>query len=157
MDITTAFEAVIGGSNPSEGTMKLLFVCRGNVGRSQMAAELYRAITGETALSAGTKVDDSAGQTIKDLPVGGPQMIACMNEIGIDISNNVRTQVTPELASLASHIIVMAEPDTVPDWLRTDPKTELWTVPDPKGTSAEGHTAIREEIRKLLIEYLSNA
>ena len=47
--------------------MKVLFVCRGNVGRSQMAAVLFTKYSGIKAFSAGTKVFEGENQKIKEL------------------------------------------------------------------------------------------
>ena len=122
-----------------------------------MAAELHRLITGEEARSAGTKVGERDGETLRDIKEEAWPIIECMKEIGVDVLDNVRTQVTPEIARTASRIFVMAEPETVPEWLRSDPKTEMWTVLDPKGPGVTMARKAREDIRRLILESLENA
>lgn len=111
--------------------MKTLFVCQANVGRSQVAMELYRK-SGGNADSAGTNVD-TPGLTLAERP-GAKTIIGIMRaDYGIDMLRNVRTQLTQEAAGPYDHIIVMAEKDTWPVWLKHDPRVEFWEINDPKG------------------------
>ena len=48
--------------------MKILFVCKGNVGRSQMATALFNKMSKIKASSAGTNVKEDEGQKIKEIP-----------------------------------------------------------------------------------------
>lgn len=111
--------------------MKVLFVCRANVGRSQAAMELYR-LHGGIGDSAGTRVD-VPGQQLADRPGAATILHVMLKTYGRDMSRNLRTQITPENAAGYDKLIVMAEPETIPAWLREDTKTELWHIPDPAG------------------------
>ena len=75
--------------------MKVLFVCRANIGRSQTAAGLYNMIHPSQATSAGTKVEP-IGQKLSDRP-GAANAIIAMKEIGLDMSGNTTTQVTEKM------------------------------------------------------------
>lgn len=111
--------------------MKILFVCQANVGRSQVAMELYRRTGGEAA-SAGTKVDEP-GKTLAERP-GAATIVRIMNEeFGIHMIHNVRTQITEHVAAGFDEIIVMAEKETIPNWLLNDERVIFWRVSDPKG------------------------
>jgi protein-tyrosine-phosphatase len=127
--------------------MKVLFVCRGNVGRSQIAAELFSKYSGEKASSAGTKVFDREGQKLKSLPLAEP-VIRFMKEEGIDVSENVRTQVTFEMIQDFDKVIVMAEPETIPDYLSNSEKFVYWEIEDSKGKDDKEHKKIIEIIRE---------
>lgn len=87
-----------------------------------MAQELFRQISNKhETLSAGTKVVGSEGenlhgQMIKDLPAG-ETVVLVLKEKGIDALNNKRTQLDPNLVDWADKIIVMAERESVPDYL----------------------------------------
>lgn len=41
----------------------------------------------------------------------------------------------------------MAEPETIPDWLYSDPKKAIWTVQDAKGQDIETTRIIVEQIK----------
>ncbi len=111
--------------------MNVLFVCQANVGRSQVAMELYRQRGGK-ADSAGTKVDQP-GQVLADRP-GATIIVDVMRaSYGIDMSRNTRTQITPARAAGHDKLVVMAEPETIPAWLDEDSRTLRWIVDDPKG------------------------
>jgi protein-tyrosine-phosphatase len=110
--------------------MNVLFVCRANVGRSQIAASFYGELHHADRASAGTIVDNP-GQLLKDRPQA-KNVVRVMQEHGIDMSGNVRTQIDESIVSGYDTIIVMAEPHTVPSWLEENPKTVMWSIEDPK-------------------------
>jgi protein-tyrosine-phosphatase len=125
--------------------MKILFVCRQNIGRSQMAAGLYRlSHPNDQADSAGTVVD-KPGQALKDVPA--PKTIAAMQELGVDVSNNTRQQVTPQMLDDYDKIVVMSEPQNTPDWLKVCPKAEIWDIKDTKDMDLAGARLIRDQLR----------
>jgi protein-tyrosine-phosphatase len=124
--------------------MNILFVCQANVGRSQAAMELYRQ-KGGTAESAGTKVD-TPGATLAERP-GAFNIVEIMKEdFGIDMINNVRTQINETTVDGFEKIIVMAERETVPEWLFQDKRVEFWTINDPKGQDMDTTRRIVHEI-----------
>jgi len=117
----------------------VLFACVHNAGRSQMAAALFNSLVNPTqarAVSAGT---DPGTQV-------HPEVMAVMNEVGIDLSAATPTQLTPELAGTASMLITMGCGDAcpyVPGLIRDD-----WPLADPKGKSLDEVRSIREDIRR---------
>jgi len=110
--------------------MKTLFICRANVGRSQVAMELYR-LMGMEADSAGTKVDNP-GATLSANPRSATILGVVREGYGVDMSMNVRKQLSQDLAEVFDQLVVMAEPDTVPDWLARDQRAVFWEIKDPK-------------------------
>lgn len=130
--------------------MKVLFLCQANVGRSQAAMELYRQKDG-VASSAGTRVD-TPGTTLAERP-GAVNIVQVMKEdYGIDMIRNVRIQVTEDVAKGYDKIIVMAEKDTVPEWLFQDKRSVFWTVNDPKGQDIPTTRRIVNEIKQKVDE-----
>ena len=115
--------------------MKILFVCRANVGRSQAAMAFYNLKHPGKADSAGTLVD-VPGEQLKQRG-GAANIISVMNGYGVDMSEYMRRQIDEVVADGYDKIIVMAEPETIPKWLLTNDKTVLWAVSDPKGQSVE--------------------
>lgn len=138
--------------------MKILFVCRGNVARSQMAEELLNKIApGDFEVtSAGTKLSGPE-QSIGELGPVMENVLAVMNEEGIDMSKNIRNQVTPEMADNADKIIMIIDDlDPVPDYLIDNAKVERWDVLDPKGQSLEFTRDVKNQIKNLVEGFVKN-
>jgi protein-tyrosine-phosphatase len=131
--------------------MKILFLCRANIGRSQMASKLYDNISGQKSIGAGAKVSkERQGMKIGDV-VGAENMIPCMKEVGIDITNSKIKQVTKRMVRWADKIIIMtAQEDLAEFVLDNKNKLEFWEVKDPKGTDLNGHRKTRDEITNMI-------
>lgn len=130
--------------------MKVLFVCRANSGRSQMAMELYNQLQPGEAESAGTHVDEP-GQMLKDRPTAA-SAIAAMRDIGVDMSNNTRRQLTPDMLNDYDHIVVLAEAKAIPSFLNTWPGAEMWHIEDTKRVDHNRAAQVREIIYKRVRE-----
>lgn len=125
-------------------SMKVLFICQANVGRSQTAMELYRKYGG-TADSAGTKVD-TPGLTLAERP-GAVTIVGILREdYEIDMIHNIRTQIDEDLASQYDMLVVMAELETVPSWLLNSHKAVFWKIDDPKGQDVQTTRRIVREV-----------
>jgi arsenate reductase len=109
----------------------VLFVCRHNTGRSQMAEAYLRHFAGD-----GVEVA-SAGTEAADAPNAG--VVAAMAEDGIDISNARPKLIDPSLAARADRIITMG--CDVRGVARID---DDWGLADPKGASPERVREIRD-------------
>jgi arsenate reductase (thioredoxin) len=117
----------------------VLFACVHNAGRSQVAAAWFNLLTDPTkarAISAGT---DPA-------PRVHPEVVAAMQEVGIDLSSAATSKLTSELAQRAQMLITMGCGDQCPvvPGLRRDD----WPLEDPKGQPIARVRAIRDEIRQ---------
>lgn len=112
----------------------VLFVCRHNTGRSQMAeAYLRRALGGRVEVA-------SAGTIAADVP--DPGVVAIMAEDGVDISAARPKLLDPGQAQRANRIITMGcDVEGVP---RID---DDWGLPDPKGQSPERLREIRDLVK----------
>jgi len=134
--------------------MKILFVCRGNVGRSQMAESLFKKYVpgNHEVLSCGTKLSGPE-QPIGELIPSTNNVLAVMSEEGVDVADNIRNQLTPEMVEWADRVIMITDKhDSVPDYLAGSPNLTHWELPDPKGTDLETHRKIKDEIKGLILE-----
>jgi arsenate reductase len=108
----------------------VLFVCRHNTGRSQMAEAYLRELSGGSVEVA------SAGTVPATAPE--PIVVQAMAEDGIDISKARPKLLDPQTAERADLIITMGcDVQGVP---RID---EDWGLPDPKGQPIERVREIR--------------
>jgi arsenate reductase len=104
-----------------------------------MAAALFNSLADPSrarAVSAGTE----PGSAVH------PEVVAVMNEVGIDLSVQTPSTLTQELAATADRLITMGCGDAcpyVPGAIRDD-----WPLEDPKGKSVETVRAIRDDIQR---------
>ena len=126
---------------------KVIFACVHNAGRSQMAAAFFNQLADRTkaeAISAGTE----PGLRVH------PEVLAVMQEVGIDLSNAKPQKLTQELAEDAALLITMGCGDKCPyvPGLRRDD----WPLKDPKGLPMEQVRLIRDDIQGRVLTLLSN-
>jgi arsenate reductase len=116
----------------------IIFACIRNAGRSQMAAAFFNKLADPAnarAISAGTAPGDRVH----------PEVVAVMQEEGIDLSGARPQKLTSELAVRAQLLITMGCGDEcphVPGMRRDD-----WPLEDPQGQPLDRVRAIRDEIR----------
>ena len=124
----------------------VVFACVHNAGRSQMAAAFFNQTTDASkvhALSAGTQPGDRVH----------PEVIAAMQEVGIDLSRARPQILTDQLAKSARLLVTMGCGEScpfVPGLERLD-----WPLEDPKGQSVDRVRAIRDEIRGRVVQLVS--
>lgn len=120
-------------------TDKIIWICRENIGRSQVAQALWETkYPGIASLSAGILVD-KPGQKVGERPEAAILHSLLLDEYGIDISQNKRRSIqefTPEALGKAALLVVLAEDAVITDSLREQPNTHLWEVLDMKETDS---------------------
>ena len=117
----------------------VLFACVHNAGRSQMAAAWFNLLTDPAkarAISAGTDPG----------PRVHPEVVAAMNEVGVDLSAAPPSRLTLELAQRAQMLITMGCGDQCP--VVPGLKRDDWPLEDPKGKPIARVREIRDEIRQ---------
>ena len=132
--------------------MTVLFICRANTGRSQIAETFFNKMAPEgwQAISGGTLVNNKEHKRVMDRPKIEP-LLRSMKEASFDIGRNIRKEITPEMVRSADRIVVMAEPETIPDFLRGNSNTEYWDVPDPKEVVYEEMNKVRDVIQEKVL------
>ena len=117
--------------------MTVLFLCRQNAGRSQMAQAFFeKAAPEHRALSGGS----SPAARVH------PEVVAAMREIGFDLSGRTPAKVDAAMLAKADHVVSMGCDDpAVCDY--PGRKVEDWGIPDPSGKPVEEVRAIRDLLR----------
>ena len=125
--------------------MKVLFICKANVGRSQMAEAIFDSLANgkATASSAGVDPGSYEGKRIDEI---GPNVTACMKDIGLDVSNKVSKKITKNMVNNADIVVSMVSRDVLPSYLQSTAKLILWDIKDPKLMDYAGHVEIRDQI-----------
>lgn len=123
--------------------MKVLFICEGNVTRSQIAEAIYNAKTqSHDATSAGTIAADLADRI-------GSRAAEVLRDINISADGQYSKRVTPAMVD-AADIVVLFPANETPDYVKNSPKTRFWDVSDPHYYHSEGMSfvqRVRDEIR----------
>lgn len=125
---------------------RVIFACVHNAGRSQMAAAFFNHLADSSkaeAVSAGT----APGERVH------PEVLAVMQEVGIDLNNAKPQQLTEKMAKNAQLLITMGCGDNCPyvPGLRRDD----WPLQDPKGLPTEEVRNIRDRIRRRVEELIA--
>ncbi|MGK8489096.1 arsenate reductase ArsC [Nocardia asiatica] len=123
----------------------VLFVCVHNAGRSQMAAGFLTHLAGDAieVRSAGSAPADTVN----------PAAVEAMAEVGIDISGQNPKILTPETVETSTVVITMGCGDACPYFPGVDYRD--WKLDDPAGRGIHAVRPIRDEIRTLVEDLIS--
>ena len=148
-------------------TLRIVFVCSGNICRSPLAAGLARQLLAEAEIPA---VLISAGTLGLNGRSAAPHTVTTAGEIGVDLSRHRSQGVSIALMRMADRIVVMA-PQHEDELLRSDaslrPKiVRLWDyanepgkpllthIPDPIGKDIETFRHARDLIQQALVAWV---
>jgi protein-tyrosine-phosphatase len=118
--------------------VKVIFACIHNAGRSQMAAAFFNKLA-DPAKAAAVSAGTDPGLRVH------PEVLAAMQEVGIDLGSAKPQKLTEDLAQGAQLLVTMGCGDKCPylPGLRRDD----WPLRDPKGQPVEEVRRIRDEIK----------
>jgi arsenate reductase len=125
----------------------VIFACVHNAGRSQMAAAFFNRLADPgraRAQSAGTEPGESVH----------PEVLAAMQEVGIDLSTARPQKLTAELAAGARYLVTMGCGDRCP--FVPGAEVQDWPLEDPKGKPMERVREIRDEVRQRVMELVKS-
>ena len=118
---------------------KVLFVCIGNAGRSQMA-QAFAERAGLETRSAGSRAETHLH----------PEVVEAMREIGIDLEGRVPHQLANEDVEWADVVVTMGCGDACP--VLPGKRYVDWNLQDPAGMPIEVVRQIRDKIAGLVEE-----
>lgn len=139
--------------------MKILFVCKSNQFRSQMAASIYNHLTNTAdADSAGTyvgSIEEPEGVVIEKR-FRTSDFFELMEENGMRIRNNRTKKLLPEMIEDASIVVSMAEEPFIPDFLFNSEKVIWWRVENPpfatRDISEKTYSQINNLVERLIFD-----
>ena len=135
--------------------MKILFVCKSNFARSQIAEAFLKKFSKKYEVaSAGTMVEKE--WLGKPISIFHNYVVPAMLEEGIDLSQNIPKQLTKEMVDNFDKVVVMASKDLWPDYLSKSEKVDFWDILDPRGTDLEFHRRVRNDIKNKIKSLLKN-
>jgi arsenate reductase len=118
---------------------KVLFVCIGNAGRSQMA-QAFAERAGLEVRSAGSHAEEHLH----------PEVVEAMRELGIDLEGRVPHQLSDEDVEWADLVVTMGCGDACP--VLPGKRYLDWNLQDPAGMPIEIVRQIRDRIAVLVAE-----
>jgi len=116
----------------------VLFLCKHNAGRSQMALGFFQQLVGDSAVawSGGSEPGNEVN----------PAAVAAMAERGINIAGEYPKPWTDEVIRAADVVITMGCGDACP--IFPGKRYEDWTLDDPDGMTVEQIRPVRDEIER---------
>jgi arsenate reductase len=116
----------------------VLFVCVANSGRSVMAERIFRTVAGDRhgARSAGSEPGAAPH----------PQVVAALDEIGIDARDHVPRKLDAEALAWADVAVSTCSEEVCP--VTPGVRRISWTLPDPKGLPVDEVRPIRDELER---------
>jgi arsenate reductase len=122
-----------------QAACRVIFACRGNAGRSQMAAAFFNHLADPRrarAISAGLEPSSTVELRV----------IEAMSDAGIALWPSIPRRLSPPLAMTAGHLITIGCEGECPFYAGV--KVEEWPIDDPRGLPIERVRGIRDEIRE---------
>jgi arsenate reductase len=122
---------------------KVLFVCLGNIARSQMAEAYYNYFTDSIAASSAGVLDFTPtkyGHPVKEV-------IQVMKEDNISVAQKKVKVITEKMIEDNDKIFIMCRKEECPHFLLKSNKIAFWDVEDPFDTDLNNFRKTRDKIK----------
>ena len=130
--------------------MKVLFVCKANVGRSQVAQVRFEQLSKHESYCAGIGVAESVAQRpsskLKDIRNLRP-VEYIKARLGVDHSERDRLQLTPEMIDDMDLAIIIHDKAEWPDYLKEGANVVFWDIPDTPGLDDESAGKLWDQVQ----------
>lgn len=120
--------------------MNILFICNGNVARSQEAEVFFNANTK-------TNYASSAGVNVKIGKPLDPLVIQVMGEEGYSLENYFRKFYDKKMVDAADLIVSFKPKDDLPEIIQNHGNVKYWNIPDPQHQDIKFHRRVRDEVK----------
>ncbi|MEO5498890.1 MAG: low molecular weight phosphatase family protein [Candidatus Saccharimonadales bacterium] len=128
--------------------MNILFVCNGNVARSQEAEVFFNDLSeDDIAYSCGINV--KIGKPID------PLVTEVMKESDYSMKSAVRKFIDKEMIDKADIIVSFKPENELPEVLKGSGKLRYWQVDDPQHQDIEFHRRVRDEVKSKVTSLIS--
>jgi protein-tyrosine-phosphatase len=133
--------------------MKVLFICYANVGRSQVAHAHFEKLSKHDCESAGIAVNERltamklASRKLKDNP-NQSSVRYIGRELGRDIGEKEKQQLIPEMITTADLVVVIAEKERWPGYLKECNKVLFWDIQDPVDMADESADEVYRQVQR---------
>ncbi len=128
--------------------MKVLFVCNGNVARSQEAEAFFNDMS-EDNIAASCGINVKVGKPID------PLVVEVMTEADYEMKKAVRKLINKEMVDNADLIVSFKPENELPEFLQNSVKIRFWQVNDPQHQDIGFHRRVRDEIKEKVISLIS--
>ncbi len=129
----------------------VLFICLGNVSRSQMAEAFYNhPVKKDGAISAGAEPPSAYKHPSE-------KNIRAMKEEGVDISRQKVKKLQPAMVRRALKVISFCEKEALPEYALQHPYVTFWKVDDPHFLDLDGRRKVRDAIKKNILSLRDSA
>ena len=142
-DVARVAESVL---KPFQGRKKVLFACRENACRSQMASAFAQFLAGDKLA-----VSNGGSEPVEEV---NPEMVKVMHEKGIDMEFRVPRSLEEAIAENAPELIItMGCKEQCP--LVPGAQIIDWDLPDPAGQPLEFMRKVRDEIESKVVSLIA--
>lgn len=134
--------------------MKVLFICRANVGRSVIAEAIYNKYTSSKDASSAGTIAEEAGKTLKQHE-RTDFVLDVLDKEGINIRSHKIKRLTEKMVDNADKVIVLTDLESWPDYLKNNSKIEYWEIEDGKGKNLHFHEKMKDKIKQKIKELIN--
>ncbi|MFA6274188.1 MAG: hypothetical protein WC662_03430 [Candidatus Paceibacterota bacterium] len=129
-----------------------LFICQGNMLRSQIAEALYKKYKKGNTFSAGIFpiIENHIGKKLEKI-MSKEFLNAMKDKENLNLSKNICKEITPEMVKKAKTIIVMTNKEIWPDFLKNRKDIIYWEVENPESADYKKYSEIIDAIKEKVL------